>query len=80
MQIQVVDDEEFVSHSLGSSHPAWQVPCFDNSSTTSDSGLDLSEPLSGFFPLKFNNRIRLQRVVLWMCMLTLGLGGHMSMY
>ena len=46
MQNQLVDDEEFVTQSLGSSHTvAEQVHCSDNSSSTSDSDLDLKELL-----------------------------------
>ena len=46
MQIELVDDEGFITQSLWSSHhSARKVPCFDNSGSTSDSDLDLSELL-----------------------------------
>ena len=45
-QLQLVEDEDFITQSLGSGHPtAGQVSLFDSSIDTSESDLDLSDML-----------------------------------
>ena len=46
IQLQLEEDEDFITQSLGSGHPtARQVSLFDSSIDTSESNLDLSDML-----------------------------------